>query len=182
VDIYGHPRDLVREAVRTFGTDAVVDSSVRLLEGAADVAELPVPLTYFGGAHAAAELRRGSLRERQQDHWPRIWGARALRYAWVDHAEAAVMTGLRDPAWRVQEMSAKVVALRELGSAADQLGPLVGSEVPRVRVAACRALGVVGEFEHAKLLLGLTDDDSVAVQIAAEAALRRLRLRLDRDF
>lgn len=181
-DVYGHhPRDLVREAVRNFGAGAVVDICVLLLEGIDDFAILPVPLTFFGGAHAAAQLHRGRLRERRQDHWPRVWGARALQYAWADDAEAAVTVALRDPAWRVQEMSAKVVAFRELGGAADQLEPLAGSEVPRVRVAACRAPGAVGESEQAQLLLGLTDDDAAAVQVAAQAALHRLRLRLDRD-
>lgn len=46
-------------------------------------------------------------------------------------------------------MAAKVVALRELGSATGLLAPLVDSPVVRVRAAAIRALGVVGEYEHA---------------------------------
>jgi hypothetical protein len=179
VDPSAHPRDLVAEAVRDYGVHAVVDTSTALLEGYDRYDMLPVPLSYLGGAHAAAELRRGDLVERRQDYWPRVWGARALRYVWLDYAERPLVAALRDPAWRVQEMAAKVTALRELGSAAELLPPLVGSPVPRVRIAAIRALGVVGEYEDLETLRGVSDPDP-AVQVALDAALRRLRLRLDR--
>jgi hypothetical protein len=88
-------------------------------------------------------LRRGDLVRRGQDYWPRVWGARGLRYVWLDYAELPLVAALRDPAWRVQEMAAKVAALRELGRAAEQLVPLIDSDVSRVRVAALRALGVI---------------------------------------
>ena len=158
---------------------AVVDTCLALLEGSDDYDMLPVPLSYLGGAHAVAQLRRGQLAQREQDHWPRVWAARALRYVWLDYAERSLVEALRDPAWRVQEMAAKVAALRELGSAAELLAPLVSSPVTRVRVAAVRALGVVGEYEHAQVLRALHDAHP-AVQVATDGALRGLRLRLDR--
>jgi len=179
VDLFRHPRDLVAEAVSGYGSHAVVDTCCALLEGHEEYDKLPVPLSFFGGAHAVTQLRRGDLPARQQDHWPRVWAARALRYEWFDYAEPPLVAALADPAWRVQEMAAKVVALRQLGSAADRLAPLLKSPVPRVRVAAVRALGVVGEYEHAELLRQTVDSDP-AVQIAIDGALRSLRLRLDR--
>ena len=178
-DPSAHPRDLVHEAVRDHGMHAVVDTCLALLDGNDDYEMLPVPLSYLGGAHAVAQLRRGQLAQREQDHWPRVWAARALRYVWLAYAERPLVGALQDPAWRVQEMAAKVAALRELGSAAERLAPLVGSPVSRVRVAAVRALGVVGEYEHAQLLREVHDTDP-AVQVATDGALRALRLRLDR--
>ena len=178
-DLSAHPRDLVAEGVRDYGVHTVVDTCLALLEGHDDYDMLPVPLSYLGGAHAAAQLRRGDLAQRGQDYWPRVWAARGLRYAWLDYAERPLVAALRDPAWRVQEMAAKVASLRELGSAADLLPPLLSSPVPRVRVSAIRALGVVGEYEHVELLRGVSDTDP-AVRVALDSALRRLRLRLDR--
>lgn len=162
-----------------FGLHAVVDTCLALLEGDEDYEMLPVPLGYLGGGHAVAQLRRGDLARRGQDYWPRVWAARGLRYAWLDYAEPPLVGALRDPAWRVQEMAAKVVAQRELGSASGLLTPLVDSRVVRVRAAAIRALGVVGEYEHAELIQRVTDADPV-VRVAVDAALRRLRVRLDR--
>jgi len=168
----------VREAVEDYGVHAAVDTCLALLDGSNDYDMLPVPLSYLGGAHAVAQLRRGELAKRQQDYWPRVWAARALRHVWLDYAEGPLVGALRDPAWRVQEMAAKVVALRELGSAAQLLAPLLSSPTSRVRVAAIRALGVVGEHEHAQLIRGVADADP-AVQVAVDGALRGLRLRLD---
>lgn len=171
----------MHEAVTSYGLHAAVDTCCALLDGHEDYDRLPVPLSYLGGSHATAMLWRGDLVRRGQDYWPRVWGARGLRYVWLDYAELPLVAALRDPAWRVQEMAAKVAALRELGSAAEQLVPLVDSRVSRVRVAAIRALGVVGEYEHAQLIQQVADPDP-AVAVAVDAALRRTRARLDRDL
>ncbi len=148
-DPSAHPRDLVHEAVTSYGLHAAVDTCCALLEGHEDYDKLPVPLSYLGGSHATAMLRRGDLVRRGQDYWPRVWGARGLRYVWLDYAE--------------------------------QLVPLVDSGVSRVRVAAIRAVGVVGEYEHAELIQQVADPDP-AVAVAGDAALRRTRARLDRDL
>ncbi|HKE69782.1 MAG TPA: HEAT repeat domain-containing protein [Nocardioidaceae bacterium] len=179
-DIHAHPRDLVAEAVHDYGEHAVIDMCLALLDGHTDYDLLPLPLSYLGGAHAVTQLGRGhNLVMRRQEHWPRAWAARALRYVWQPYAEPGVVAALSDPAWRVRETAAKLVGQRELGSGAEALVPLVADESSRVRAAAIRALGVVGEYEHAVLLADL-DDHEVLVRIAIEGARRRLRVRLDR--
>jgi HEAT repeat protein len=79
-------------------------------------------------------------------------------------------------------MAAKVVIAHELGEAGDRLVPLLSDPVPRVRVAAARALGVVGEAEHAPALREATADDESQVSTRAQAALRSMSKRLDRDL
>lgn len=115
-------------------------------------------------------------------YWARVWSARALRYAWTDGAAPAVVAALGDEHWRVREMAAKVVADRELAEGAEAMVHLCGDEVPRVRVAAARALAVVGEGEHADALRDLRGDEEPLVRRTADAALRRLSGRLDREL
>ncbi|MCI0689485.1 MAG: HEAT repeat domain-containing protein [Sporichthyaceae bacterium] len=168
---------------RPHGQDLIAAWAAELLAGvvAYDDPELP-PVTWLGGRHAAAELRRGPLAERGQEYWPRVWAARALLYVWLPRAGPAVVRALADPAWRVREMAAKVAKLREIGEAGDGLAELVDDPVPRVRVAAVRALGAVGEAEHAPAVHTAIDDPEPAVRRAAETALGELRNRLDRDL
>jgi HEAT repeats len=179
-DLYAHPRDLLAEAVDDYGIHAVIDMCLALLDGHTEYDLLPLPLSYLGGAHAVAKLDRGAnLVARGQDHWPRVWAARGLRHVWLPYAEPGVVAALSDPAWRVRELAAKVVTQRELGSAAEALMPLLTDGTPRVRVAAIRAIGVVGAYEHIAVLEKLETDDA-RVRIAIEGGLRRLRVRLDR--
>ncbi|NUT36798.1 MAG: hypothetical protein HOV79_27395, partial [Hamadaea sp.] len=110
-------------------------------------------------------------------YWPRVWGARALLYVWEPAAASAVVQALADEHWRVREMAAKVCLRRELGSALEPLEALASDPVPRVRVAAARALGALGEAEHAAVLRTMRDDGP---HIAA--ALELLSRRLDRDL
>lgn len=180
-DLYAHPRDLVAEAVWLHGDHEVVDTCLALLDGAQEYDSLPVPLTFLGGAGATARLARGDLTRRGQQHWPRVWGARGLRYAWQPYAEPGLVRALGDPAWRVREMAAKVVALRACGSAADALVPLLDDPLARVQVAALRALAVVGEVEQA-VLLDHIESAEPSVRVAVVAARRTLRLRLDRAW
>ena len=95
-------------------------------------------MTWLGGAHAAALNARRESRE--LDYFPRVWAARALLYAWDPSAEPAVIGGLRDPAWRVREMCAKVVRVRGIAAARPILERLESDPVARVREAATRAL------------------------------------------
>ncbi|MGI8613393.1 MAG: HEAT repeat domain-containing protein [Nocardioidaceae bacterium] len=179
-DLFVHPRDLLAEAVHDFGIHTVVDSCLALLEGTTDYDLLPVPLTYLAGAAARGQLRRGDLKRRGQDHWPRVWGARGLRYAWLPYAEPGVVAGLGDPAWRVREMCAKVAKQRAIGVAAEALVPLLHDEFLRVTVAAVRALGCVGEHEHAERIAALDPGVDPALVVAVDGAMRSLRVRLDR--
>jgi HEAT repeat protein len=177
-DLYGHPRDLIAEAVDDYGIHAVVDMCLALLEGNTRYELLPLPLSYIGGARAVSALNRDSpTAVRGQQFWPRLWGARGLRYVWLPYAEPGVVAALGDPAWRVREMAAKVVSQRELASAGDALVPLLSSTTPRVQVAAIRAIGLIGRFEHAERLDEL-DARETSVRIALDGARRRLRLRL----
>ncbi len=180
-DLYAHPRQLVAQAVEIYGEPAVVDACLALLDGEIRYQRLAIDLTYLGGAGAKARLARGDLTDHGQAHWPRVWGARGLRYAWLPYAEPGIVRALADPAWRVREMAAKVVALHECGSAAESLEPLVSGEPARVQVAAIRALALVGEAEQAALL-DTVDSPEKAVQVALAAARRTMRLRLDRSW
>jgi HEAT repeat protein len=76
-------------------------------------------------------------------------------------------------------MCAKVVAQHEVGEAADALLDLLDDEVPRVRAAAARALGAVGEHEHLAALESATQDPEPAVVDAVERAVGMLRRRID---
>lgn len=96
------------------------------------------PITWLGGLHAESLLKRPESRE--VDYFPRVWAARALLYAWDASATPAVIAALGDPAWRVREMAAKVVRRRGLVGAQARLQGMASDPVPRVRVAAERAL------------------------------------------
>lgn len=178
-DLHASPPVHMAEAVENYGLHATVDTCLAALEGSTDPDLLPVPLTYLGGAHARRELEKAFLVERKQDYWPRAWGARGLLYVWADYAGPEIGPALSDEHWRVREMTAKVVAKREVGAAAEALLGLVGDPVPRVQVAVMRAAGEVGESEHVRVIESLVSDDR-AVQIAASNAIRALRRRLDR--
>jgi HEAT repeat protein len=102
-----------------------------------------------------------------------------LLYAWDDDAQNAVVGGLVDEAWRVREMTSKVVRVRQVVDAENALATLVADPVPRVRVAAVLALGRVGEVEHAELISGARRDEDPSVRGAAGKALAELTRRLD---
>lgn len=161
------PRHRILAASARHGEAAVAGWCVEALRGQPltdDLVEL------LGGPGTFAVLRSG-------DYWGRVWGARGLLYVWTSSAAPAVVAGLTDSAWRVREMCGKVVRLREIGEAADLLASLAQTDdVPRVRVAAIRALARVGEAEHAEIIHAYSDADPDLT----EAALRELSRRLDR--
>ena len=166
----GRPEEWVAEATALFGVVDVALRCAALLRGGDD----PELLPYLAGR--AVGLANSSV-----DYWPRVWGARGLRYAWDERAAPAVVDALADPAWRVREMAAKVALQYELGESADALGALGADPVPRVRAAAAAALGQVGEIECARILHDLVDDSESIVSRSAERSLRLLAHRLDRD-
>jgi hypothetical protein len=182
-DLEQPPRVLVSEACAAYGPAVIAGWCADLLldQVAYDDPGLP-SLTWLGGAHAEQELRKGHIRERGQDYWPRTWAARGLCYVWDPASIPAVVHALTDPAWRVREMAAKVARLREVGEAASELSALATDPVPRVRAAALRALGQVGEVEQVSAVRTAADDPEPTVQQAAETALTRLRQRLDRPL
>ncbi len=73
-------------------------------------------------------------------YWLRVWGARGLLWAWDDRATDAIHAGLADPAWRVREMSAKVIAKHAVGDLLEAVAELRQDPILRVRAAADRAV------------------------------------------
>jgi len=164
-------------AVERWGDVEFVDRCVRLLQ-TMSWGDEPELLSYLGGNHGARFVERGLGRE---GYWLRVWPLRAMLYAWMPEAEPAVVTALADEHWRVREMSCKVLVRRELGTGVDGAHALLADPVPRVRVAAARAVAEVGEVEQAARLRTLLTDESSQVAAQAERALRRLAERTDRD-
>jgi HEAT repeat protein len=162
------PAARIAAAVELLGEDEVVTKSVALLAGFNVGEDF---LLYVGGVHA-----QGILDGAPPLYWPEVWGARALLYVWNDTALDAVKAGLTNQAWRVREMSTRVTAARELPYG-EFLRPLLTDEVARVRAAAARALGEVGEPSDADLLATLFRDPEIDVRRAADQATKRLTAR-----
>jgi hypothetical protein len=132
------PRERIDAACRRSGTDEVAAQCVDLLAGR-DVED--AFLLVLGGPHAANVL--SGYDGGKQGYWPRVWAARGLLYAWDDTATTAVIAATGDPAWRVREMAAKVVARHCIGDALNAVAALRADPVERVRAAAERAVGIL---------------------------------------
>ena len=171
-DLEALPRQLLDELRGHLTEHEAVEACVALLTGAPaeDHADL---LPYLSGRPGAAYFRDG-----WPAYWPRVWGARGLLYIWDDSASAAVLDGLRDPAWRVAEMCLKVAVRRQL-PAGDDAVRLTAHDLPRVRAAAMRALATSGDVEHAPAVTLALSDGSEEVRRAAARALDMMRARLD---
>lgn len=132
------PRLSIEAVCTRRGRQAVVAGCVALVLGDDSDADLIVAL---GGGHARSVLDGGPRPD--QVYWFRVWAMRGLLWAWDDSALGAVLAGLADPAWRVREMSAKVIARHGLGDAFGAVAELRDDPVPRVRAAATRAVAVL---------------------------------------
>ena len=168
VQIDDSPGDRITAAVARFGEQAVVDRCASLLMGGNEGEEF---LLVVGGRHA-----QGVLDGAPPLYWPEVWGARALTFVWAATAASAVHRGLGDQAWRVREMCARVVFLRRLEEQ-EALTLLLTDEVARVRGAAARALGEVGDESHVEALTLLLKDDEKEVRRSAHDAMVRLEKR-----
>ena len=173
-DIGAHPRELLAALEHEVGEVRAAHACVALLSGA-DARDWATALPYLGGRPA-----QGLLDGVWPDYWARVWGARGLRYVWVPEAQPTVVGGLDDEAWRVAEMCVKVAGLRDIAEAGDGAAALTRHELPRVRAAGVRTLGLVGDSEHVEAVDSAVDDPSAEVRRAAATALRRLAARLDR--
>jgi hypothetical protein len=166
---------LVWEACQRWGEPVVAIRCAAMLRDPSAMDWELLPL--LGGDRSYALTPTG-----EPSYWIPVWAARGLLYVWHPSAAPAVVAALGHEAWRVREMSAKVCLRREIGEACDALALLTADPVPRVRVAAARALGAVGEAEHARPLQDLLDDTDASVRLRAAQALRVLSIRLDRDL
>ena len=132
------PRTRILAECTRRGRSEVVAGCVRLLDGG-DTDDAFVRV--LGGRTASwwfAHRDDEDLR-----YWPRVWAARGLLWAWDDTALPALRTATRDPAWRVREMAAKIVARNLVGDALDDIAALRDDPVRRVRVAATRAVATL---------------------------------------
>jgi hypothetical protein len=172
-DVSLHPRLLVAELEAHVGNRQAALWSAELLEGA-DPHEYEGMLWYLG-----AQATPGVLSGQWERYWVRTWGARALRYVWVDDCASAVVAGLSDAHWRPAEMCLKVAVVRDLGEAGPPAAAWLGHELPRVRAAACRTLGAVGDTEHVAAVQDCLDDQHADVRRAAARAIASMARRLD---
>ena len=163
------PAERIAKVVAELGEDEVVARATALIAGLNAGDEF---LLSVGGRHA-----KGILDGAPALYWPEVWGARTFLYVWQDSAIPAVLAGLGNQAWRVREMSAKVVARRELAYPAE-VAVLATDEVARVRAQAARALGEVGGAEQVDLLRSLLKDPEIEVRREANGALKKIRAKL----
>jgi HEAT repeat protein len=175
-DLSLHPRLLAAELEAQVGNRQAAVWCAELLQGG-DPREYEAMLWYLG-----AQATPGVLSGQWERYWVRTWGARGLRYVWVDECGAAIVRGLSDEHWRPAEMCLKVAALREVGEAGPGAVGWTEHELPRVRAAACRALGAVGDTEHVGVVRVRLDDPSPEVRRAASRSLASLARRLDLDI
>jgi hypothetical protein len=114
-----------------------------------------------------------------KDYWVRTWGARGLLHCWHDTATPAVAAGLADEHYRPAEMCLKVAARYEVAGTGPGAALLTRSDLPRVRMSAVRALGVVGDTEHVDDVRAALDDPDESVRAQAARAYQQLVRRLD---
>jgi hypothetical protein len=162
------PAERIAKVVAELGEDEVVARATALIAGLNAGEEF---LLSVGGRHA-----QGILDGAPALYWPEVWGARTFLYVWQDSAIPAVLAGLGNQAWRVREMSAKVVARRELAYPAE-VALLAEDEVARVRAQAARALGEIGGAEQVDVLRALLKDSEIEVRREANGALKKIRAK-----
>jgi hypothetical protein len=167
----------IRELDVQVGRPRFVEVCIDLLAGADRTAYVP-ELRYLTG-HDWAEgdpVRDPSV---WKDYWVRTWGARGLLHCWDDVATRPVVQGLADEHYRPAEMCLKVCAKHDVAGAGPGAALLARHELPRVRANAVRALGVVGDTEHAAPVMAALDDPVESVRTQAAAAYQRMATRLD---
>ena len=148
------------------GVDTVVLRSLSLLAGNNEGGEF---LLVVGGEHA-----QGILDGAPVLYWPELWGTRALLYVWNDSAIAGVTAALQNQAWRVREMATRVTATRGLALKVE-VGALLTDEVARVRAAAARALGAIGD--DLEVIRPLLKDPEIEVRRGAQQGIDAIRKR-----
>lgn len=129
------PRQRATAEAARRGRERFAAGCAGLLDG--DDADVPLILL-LGGDTAPWAL--APEREPEQRYWFRVWAARGLLWSWHETAQPALRRALRDEAWRVREMAAKVVARHLIGDLLTDVAELRADPVARVRAAAIRAV------------------------------------------
>jgi len=129
------PRQSIEAECGRRGREAVIAGCIDLLEGRGADSGLVRSLGL-----APADYVLGGGEGGPSGYWPRVWAARGLLHVWGDEATRAIVGATRDPAWRVREMAAKVVARHRVDEALEAVAALQEDGVARVRAAAHRAL------------------------------------------
>lgn len=168
---------LVARARELLGPDVLVRRCCALLGGASREEHLDLMPWLTGHTWAVGDAVRDPAR--WGEHWVRHWGARGLLHSWSDVATPDVLAGLDDAHWRPAETCVRVVARHDVAGAGPPVARLAGHDLPRVRLQAARALAVVGDVEHARVLTGLLADPDEGVRRAAGRAWPVLAARLD---
>jgi hypothetical protein len=167
----------IRELDAHVGRARFVEVCVDLLTGADRTAYVP-ELRYLTG-HSWDAGDSVLDRESWKDYWVRTWGARGLLHCWHESATGPVVAGLDDAHYRPAEMCLKVSAKHDVAGSGPGAARLTRHELPRVRANAVRALGVVGDTEHAGDVLAVLDDPDESVRAHAARAYTRMARRLD---
>lgn len=85
---------------------------------------------------------------KDQEYWLRVWAARGLLWAGPGDDAEVLRGGVRDAAWRVREMTCKVVARHRVDEMLEDVVALEHEENGRVRAAAKRAARrIVSDYE-----------------------------------
>ena len=133
------PQLRIEHACRRLGRGEVVSRCLRLLAGGG--VDDPEFLVALGGMAAVHLLDAGVPPE--QAYWLRVWGARGLLWAGPGDDAGVLRAALADDAWRVREMTCKVLARHRLGDLLEDVAQLESDPVARVRSAASRAAACI---------------------------------------
>lgn len=131
-----HPRVLIGLAVQRWGERGLMDRCVRLYREMSWGAE-PELMSYLAGRKGTKWVELGFG---VQSYFVRTWALRAMLYGWDESASPTVIKALDDEHWRPREMALKVIARRLTAGDVAAVERLSEDPVPRVRVAALRAL------------------------------------------
>ena len=167
----------IRELDALVGRERFVEVCCDLLAGADRTSYVPELryLTGFDGEHRDRFLDESSWK----DYWVRTWGGRGLLHCWSDRATDEVVAGLGDEHYRPAEMCLKVSARHDVAGSGPGAAALTGHPMARVRANAVRTLGVVGDTEHADVVVAVLHDPEEWVREHAARAYERMAERLD---
>ncbi|MFE6735001.1 HEAT repeat domain-containing protein [Microbacterium sp. NPDC057650] len=178
---HAHPGRRALAAAEHLGEGELVQWCAELISGRRVYGAPDDPDPAWLGGAAASGWGAPDRLTAETEYWPRVWAARTLLYVWEDAAIPAVLDGLHDRAWRVREMSLKVALRWEVAEALEPCTGLIDDSTPRVRLAAIRLLGELGEAEHLEVL-GSAAFDEPGEREAVDRAVLRAERRLDRPL